>query len=79
VEDKNELSIEEVAGMLIELLKVHPFEPREQDIIRYHFGMDGNPRKKPREISRLVKLPLKKAELEIKRLETKVFNLLKSR
>ncbi len=78
IEDK-EFSIEEVEAMIMTLFQTGAFDQREQAMIKYHFGLNGIGRKKPREIGRLVKLPFKKAELEVKRLETRIFNLLKSR
>lgn len=79
MDEEKELSTEVVEEMILELMQTALFTTQEQEILAYHFGLGGRDRKKPREIGRLCKLPLKRAELEVKRLETKVFNLLKTR
>lgn len=77
--EQSELSLEALDIMLGTLPQTQAFTEKELEILKHHFGLEGRNRKTPREIARLYKMPLKKAESEIKRLDTKVFNLLKVR
>lgn len=77
--EQSELSIEELEVMLSTLLQTQAFTENELEMLKHHYGLEGRARKKPREIARQFKMPLKRAVIEIKRLDTKVFNLLKAR